>query len=943
VLANLPGEKGGCWFRKDTERKVADFWTPLEKVDKDSILKEKIAEVLGWMSDEEESASTCAGDGASSSAWNEEYNFDTWVDDDEDDELDDIWWEDLLRFSHVQFGTVMAGLPAKGTSTFAGPTDVKDLIEAEALRAVSNPKATDGYQHSRKPKKVVPTKEKYNPNKVEQKTDETFMEPYASMMLMTVLYAARVARFDLLKPVQFLAKRVTRWDHNCDRRLHLLMCYIKSTVDQYMFGWLGDDPADLTAHLFVDASFGDDPYTLKSTSGVHADIQGPNSRFPWAGGSNGQTRTAQSTPDAETDALNAGMKNKGEPALQIWPILLSFYHCKNKRADTKRWKNFLAQRDVRGRAPRKHGGNSMYQTAFPYSMEYDYTLEDVLDNMTDGINTSDHSIDSQANPGSTEEVAEGWRFHVVIHEDNTTTMQIVNSGKNKSMKTLERNAGISIGYLHERVLSGDYLLLHTRSCDMTADIYTKATRDVANWLRMKKLINVYSWEDIDRLNWNPTVVPYEGTDASSIPRQKNQQYWILMHGPGIGTDQRKPVKVKTPKTKKIVVKSVKHRSSPVMSTPSGVNITSVVGGGALPQPLHSQTYIAISDEKPIQELSVVDGARTPATIDDPPSRMREESLYVICEHLSSIDKEENVICCNCEFGMEYIPTKWMHLSKLGSEVKLEPSPGGTLQKFSVAKSKTTPIEQVRECSQLIKKEKFHNVNPQSDERWCVILLCTEAESYMQSTNLWPKNCTVVDVTERDDFNSPTGYQKVCDMIDKHYPFAALLVSFPCTGGCMWNIGINSKRSECQDKLNQHWKLFHRLWEQFELLLAKYGDTLSIAIEWPDSCTYWREHRVRRVLKRMKLVELHFHGCRFGLRSIRNPDLYLKKPWRIATNMRTFALWFTRKCQNDHNHDMTNSQNAVHSQYYTTAFTTFAHMAIFLQFYPHYIEGMLGRM
>ena len=34
----------------------------------------------------------------------------------------------------------------------------------------------------------------------------------AAMVLMTIMYSARVARYDLLKPVACLAKRITRWD-----------------------------------------------------------------------------------------------------------------------------------------------------------------------------------------------------------------------------------------------------------------------------------------------------------------------------------------------------------------------------------------------------------------------------------------------------------------------------------------------------------------------------------------------------------------------------------------------------------------------------------------------------------------------------------------------------------------------------------------------------------
>ncbi len=147
-----------------------------------------------------------------------------------------------------------------------------------------------------------------------------------AMMLMTIMYSGRVARFDLLKVISLLASRITKWDSDCDRRLHRLMCYLKKTRADVMTGWVGDDPSLLTAHLFADADFAGCPYTLKSSNGDHFDIQGPNSRVPIAGRCNGQTSTAQSSIEAELSALNSGMKNRGDPASQVFTKIMSKYH-----------------------------------------------------------------------------------------------------------------------------------------------------------------------------------------------------------------------------------------------------------------------------------------------------------------------------------------------------------------------------------------------------------------------------------------------------------------------------------------------------------------------------------------------------------------------------------------------------------------------------------------
>ena len=53
---------------------------------------------------------------------------------------------------------------------------------------------------------------------------------YVAAVLMKALYGARMGRYDLIRPVQALARPITKWDHSCDRKLHRLVCYINSTA-----------------------------------------------------------------------------------------------------------------------------------------------------------------------------------------------------------------------------------------------------------------------------------------------------------------------------------------------------------------------------------------------------------------------------------------------------------------------------------------------------------------------------------------------------------------------------------------------------------------------------------------------------------------------------------------------------------------------------------------
>ena len=94
----------------------------------------------------------------------------------------------------------------------------------------------------------------------------------ASRVLMKVLYAARMARYDLLRPCNVLATRITKWDRTCDNMLHRMMSYINSSLDKRMWSWISQNKSsqkDLTCNVFCDADFASCPQTARSTTRVY--------------------------------------------------------------------------------------------------------------------------------------------------------------------------------------------------------------------------------------------------------------------------------------------------------------------------------------------------------------------------------------------------------------------------------------------------------------------------------------------------------------------------------------------------------------------------------------------------------------------------------------------------------------------------------------------------
>lgn len=144
----------------------------------------------------------------------------------------------------------------------------------------------------------------------------------ASRVLMKILYAARMARYDLLRPTCYLATKVTKWTRRCDRLLHRLVSYINSSIELTMVAFVGDDPANLQLRLFTDADLAGEETNAKSTSGVFLALSGEYTFAPASGISKKQTCVSHSTPEAEMLAGDLGLRTVGLPALSLWSVIL---------------------------------------------------------------------------------------------------------------------------------------------------------------------------------------------------------------------------------------------------------------------------------------------------------------------------------------------------------------------------------------------------------------------------------------------------------------------------------------------------------------------------------------------------------------------------------------------------------------------------------------------
>ena len=103
----------------------------------------------------------------------------------------------------------------------------------------------------------------------------------------------------------------------------------------------------------------------------------------------------------------------------------------------------------------------------------------------------------------------------VFYDDNKAMIRVVRSGRNPTMRHLERSHGVCISWMHE-MFTREYLYLAYEVPDrMAADIYTKALNDGRTWKHACLQIGLLDpslLSDPDTLKaLTPTCDPIKGT------------------------------------------------------------------------------------------------------------------------------------------------------------------------------------------------------------------------------------------------------------------------------------------------------------------------------------------------------------------------------------------------------------------------------------------------
>ena len=152
------------------------------------------------------------------------------------------------------------------------------------------------------------------------------LSEHCARVVMKVLYAARLARPDILRAVNGLARHLMKWTQEQDDDLNQLMSYLLCSQDKLFTGWVGDHFDDIAPYLFTDADYAGCTESQKSTSGIFLTLKGPRTSFPIGFRSKRQTAASTSTTESELLAAYTGAKDMGVPCISLLAKVWQLYH-----------------------------------------------------------------------------------------------------------------------------------------------------------------------------------------------------------------------------------------------------------------------------------------------------------------------------------------------------------------------------------------------------------------------------------------------------------------------------------------------------------------------------------------------------------------------------------------------------------------------------------------
>ena len=148
------------------------------------------------------------------------------------------------------------------------------------------------------------------------------LAPVNASHLMRLMFAARVARPDLVPAITRLSRFITRWKQRHDFALVRIFSYLESSISLCLHGSLPLNCSDLELHCWPDADLAGEKGDSKSTGGYFVELHANGHTWPLGWQSKRQTSTAISTAESETISLQRCMHKEALPIQEFLNFIL---------------------------------------------------------------------------------------------------------------------------------------------------------------------------------------------------------------------------------------------------------------------------------------------------------------------------------------------------------------------------------------------------------------------------------------------------------------------------------------------------------------------------------------------------------------------------------------------------------------------------------------------
>jgi hypothetical protein len=219
------------------------------------------------------------------------------------------------------------------------------------------------------------------------------------------------------------------------------------------------------------------------------------------------------------------------------------------------------------------------------------------------------------------------------------------------------------------------------------------------------------------------------------------------------------------------------------------------------------------------------------------------------------------------------------------------------------------------------KEKRRKVSDVVHYDRVIIEWCCGHDSMLGRPSTYSDGCKVIRLTIDDDLCTMEELQKALRIVQDCPGGRTLLwSSMPRAGGSPLQM-LNSALGQGVEKIAAHWRDFRFLWDHFVIVARAVVDICGvIAIEWPETCRYWKEPQVEQFVEKHNFHQSVFHGCACRLVTKYNLPLgqALKKPWACSSSDLMVLSHLSDKCQGGHSHAECRGRDCEASEDYTPA-------------------------